>query len=259
DPAVATVEGFYDALTASMKSGGTAKGRYEKLKPAVERAFERGVNYLYFGSRRTGAFAGALRNLKARRERMVLVVQSYSPIGSLVGWSVERALRKIGYDHADVLLLGMWNRPVPERILDACREVRRRGLVKHLAVSTHHRPLAPVLAAGSDFDVLHVRYNAVNSGAEQDIFPKLPEQGGPGMVAFTATKWGRLPRHGVTAADCYRFVLGQPKVDVCMTGPASAAHVEESLRALELGPLDPDELARIRAIGDKMYGKSRRG
>jgi phospholipid transport system substrate-binding protein len=40
DPAVAQVQGFYDALTASMKAGGTPKSRYEKLKPAVEKAFD---------------------------------------------------------------------------------------------------------------------------------------------------------------------------------------------------------------------------
>ena len=40
DPAVAQVQGFYDALQAAMKSGGTAKSRYEKLKPAVEKAFD---------------------------------------------------------------------------------------------------------------------------------------------------------------------------------------------------------------------------
>jgi len=40
DPAVSQVQGFYDALTASMKSGGTTKSRYEKLKPAVEKAFD---------------------------------------------------------------------------------------------------------------------------------------------------------------------------------------------------------------------------
>src|SRR4029078_9480913 len=34
------VQGFYDALQASMKSGGTTKSRYEKLKPAVEKAFD---------------------------------------------------------------------------------------------------------------------------------------------------------------------------------------------------------------------------
>jgi phospholipid transport system substrate-binding protein len=40
DPAVDQVQGFYDALLASMKSGGSAKSRYEKLKPAVEKAFD---------------------------------------------------------------------------------------------------------------------------------------------------------------------------------------------------------------------------
>jgi phospholipid transport system substrate-binding protein len=40
DPAVAQVQGFYDTLQASMKAGGTAKSRYEKLKPAVEKAFD---------------------------------------------------------------------------------------------------------------------------------------------------------------------------------------------------------------------------
>ena len=40
DPAAAQVQGFYDALTAAMKMGGSAKGRYDKLKPAVEKAFD---------------------------------------------------------------------------------------------------------------------------------------------------------------------------------------------------------------------------
>jgi phospholipid transport system substrate-binding protein len=40
DPAVAQVQGFYDALLASMKSGASVKSRYEKLKPAVEKAFD---------------------------------------------------------------------------------------------------------------------------------------------------------------------------------------------------------------------------
>jgi phospholipid transport system substrate-binding protein len=40
DPAAATVQNFYDVLIASMKAGGTAKSRYEKLKPAVEQAYD---------------------------------------------------------------------------------------------------------------------------------------------------------------------------------------------------------------------------
>ena len=40
DPAAAAVQGFYDSLVASMKAGGTTKSRYDKLKPAVEQAFD---------------------------------------------------------------------------------------------------------------------------------------------------------------------------------------------------------------------------
>ena len=40
DPAAATIQNFYDALIAGMKAGGTTKSRYEKLKPAVDQAFD---------------------------------------------------------------------------------------------------------------------------------------------------------------------------------------------------------------------------
>lgn len=40
DPAAAQVRGFYDALTAAMQMGGSTKGRYDKLRPAVEKAFD---------------------------------------------------------------------------------------------------------------------------------------------------------------------------------------------------------------------------
>jgi phospholipid transport system substrate-binding protein len=40
DPAAATIQTFYDALTASMKAGGTTKSRYDKLKPAIDQAFD---------------------------------------------------------------------------------------------------------------------------------------------------------------------------------------------------------------------------
>jgi phospholipid transport system substrate-binding protein len=40
DPAAQTVQDFYDSLVASMKSGGTVKSRYDRLKPAVEKAFD---------------------------------------------------------------------------------------------------------------------------------------------------------------------------------------------------------------------------
>ena len=197
---------------------------------AVEQAFERGVNYLYWGTFRRGPFGQALRNLKPQRDRMVLVLQSYSRIAALMKPSVELALRRLGFEYADVLLLGLWNRKPPPRILEASRRLRERGLIRNIAISTHHRPLVSSLLADPDVGIVHVRYNAVHPGAEREVFPLLTMNGNrPGVVAFTATSWRQLlnpkrvpPGERVpTATDCYRFVLSNPAVDVCMTGPAN--------------------------------------
>jgi aryl-alcohol dehydrogenase-like predicted oxidoreductase len=239
---------------------------------ALERAFERGVNYIYWGSRRRASFGEGLKRLKPQRDKFLLVIQSYARIGGLVTWSLERALKTLGYWHADVLLLGLWNKRVPSRIMDAARDLRRRGLVRFLAVSTHHRTLVPKFAIEKDFDIIHFRYNAAHSGAEKDIFPLLlPSR--PGLVAYTATSWGDLigkpnrpplitgafpipkAERVPTAADCYRFVLSRPEVDVCLMGPANAAQMEEGLEALRRGPVSEEELAWMRRVGHAVVGK----
>ena len=230
---------------------------------AVERAFERGANYLYWGSLRRERFARAIRNLAGQRDRMVLVLQSYAFTPRLLTWNVERGLRRLRFGHADVLLLGHATGPLGEPTLDAWRRLRDRGLVRFLAVSTHDRALVPTLASNPDIGIIHLRYNAAHRGAEQDIFPLLDGDNRPGIVVYTATSWKRLlqrrrvpPGDRVpTAGDCYRFVLSHPAVDLVATGPAKAEHVEESLDAARRGPMSDEDLAWMRRVGDAVHGK----
>ena len=53
--------------------------------------------------------------------------------------------------------------------------------------------------------------------------------------------------------DCYRFALSKPAVDVCLTGPASAAEMAANLRTLELGPMSAEELNWMRSVGDRVH------
>jgi aryl-alcohol dehydrogenase-like predicted oxidoreductase len=241
---------------------------------ALERAFDQGVSYIYWGSRRLASFGEGLKHLRPQRDKFVLVIQSYARVAGLVGWSLERALRALDYECADVLLLGMWNKPVAPKILDAAQALKRRGLVRFLAVSTHRRTLVPRLALYDDYDTVHFRYNAAHPGAEKEIFPLLPPYKRPGMVAFTATSWGQLtgnpkqPAQWImggrplpkdervpTATDCYRYILSRPEVDVCMTGPADEKRMNEALEAQRLGPMSEEELAWMRRVGRAITGK----
>ncbi|HUE03475.1 MAG TPA: aldo/keto reductase [Bryobacteraceae bacterium] len=229
----------------------------------VERAFDHGVNYFYWGSLRRSRFGDGLRALASQRDRLLLVTQSYSRMASLIGPSLERALRTLRFDYTDALLLGLWNGMPPPRILDACLKLRERGLVRYLAVSTHNRPLIAQLATDPRFDIFHVRYNAVHRGAEHEVFAQLPEQNPPGIVSFTATSWRQLLGHKripknekiPTATDCYRFVLTEAAVNICMTGPADDKQFEQALEALRRGPMADEDLQRMRRIGDAIYGR----
>lgn len=222
------------------------------------RAFDSGVNYFFWGSARTEGMAQAIRELSPRhRDDLAVVVQCYVRFPSLLRRSVEKGLKTLGIERADVLLLGWYDSIPSERILRSVEELRTRGLFQHLGISTHHRPLVAEMCREPSVGVFHVRYNAAHPGAEQDVFPSLPAIDPPGIVSFTNTCWGKLldPSRmpaGETcppAEDCYRFALSQPSVDVAVCGPKHDDELSSALLALRRGPLDPDEMRKMRRIG----------
>jgi aryl-alcohol dehydrogenase-like predicted oxidoreductase len=58
------------------------------------------------------------------------------------------------------------------------------------------------------------------------------------------------------AATCYRFVLSNPNVDVCLTAPSNIRQLEANLKALEQGPLSDEELAWMREFGDVVHARA---
>jgi predicted aldo/keto reductase-like oxidoreductase len=103
----------------------------------------------------------------------------------------------------------------------------------------------------------------VHRGAETESFPFLVGEERPGIVNFTATAWGKLvnPKkmppgeNPPTAVECYRFALSNPAVDVCMTGARTIDEMRQNLSLLEEEPMTGKELARMRRIGNHIYGR----
>jgi predicted aldo/keto reductase-like oxidoreductase len=245
---------------------GLASG-YGVPTAAIEKAFhDYGVNYFYLSFLKRGHMARALRNLapKHRDElRIVLAWPAFS--GFFLQNFVERWLKKLKIEQADLVVLQDLGEPPGQKLVDRVHRLRDNGKVRFVGMSSHERPLFGKIARGevkAPVDFFQLRYNAVHTGAEQDIFPHLPEENRPGIVVFTATCWGRLLKpklmpageRPLAPADCYRFVLSHPDVNVCVTGPSTAAQMEDNLEALDAGPLDEEEMARLRRIGKHIYG-----
>ena len=235
---------------------------------AFEEAFERGCNYFYWGSQRKDSMRQAIKNIcgQGKRDDLIIVIQSYSRSAFLMEAFFKKAINSLGLDHADVLLLGWHNKKPAQRILNKALEMKEKGLYGFLGVSGHNRSLFPKLAEDNIFDLFHIRYNAAHRGAEEEIFPHLREDNRPGIASYTATRWSQLlnpkkmpPRENPpSASDCYRFVLSNPAVDVCMCGPKDTDQMREALRTLELGPLNEEELKRMREIGAFVHAHTRK-
>ncbi|UCD78678.1 MAG: hypothetical protein JSW26_25280 [Desulfobacterales bacterium] len=236
---------------------------------AFEEAFSRGCNYFYLGSgRHRAGMKRAIRNLveQGQRDKLVVAIQSYARNGVLMEYFFKRNLRSMGLERADILILGWHNRRPSPALVKRARAMRAKGLYRFLAMSGHQRKLFPQMAADGQFDLFHVRYNAAHRGAEAEIFPHLPGHDRPGIVSYTATRWGLLlnpkkmpPGESVPApSDCYRFVLSNPAVDVCLCGPRNIDQMRAALPALELGPLGEEDMERMKRIGDYVRSHNRR-
>jgi hypothetical protein len=102
-----------------------------------------------------------------------------------------------------------------------------------------------------------VRHSAAHRGAEEEVFPRAVARG-TSLLTFNSTCYGRLLKPSSqlplpSAADCYRYTLGQPGVTACWSAPASLMHLEDNLAALRDPELPLDRRERLRAHGDTVY------
>lgn len=231
---------------------------------AFEEAFERGCNYFVFGSgRHRSGMMQAIKNIckKGFREKLVIVFHHYARIGLLTQNIIHKKLKSLGVDYVDLLILGWHNRRPFNMLLDRAAKFKEKEIIKFIGMSGHNRKLFPTLTKEGFFDVFHIRYNAAHRGAEQEVFPFLKDKDRPGIVTYTATRWKHLlnPKKmppgesPLSASDCYRFVLSNPDVDVCLSGPSDVPQMKEALSVLDKGPLDPNEMKRIHLIGDYVH------
>ena len=231
---------------------------------AFEEAFEKGCNYFYLGSgRKRAGMKQAIRNIcgRGQRDKLIVSIHTYARFGILKEYLFKKTLRSLNLEHADILILGAHNQRPSQMLLDRALTMKEKGLFRFLGMSGHNRAIFPKMAGEGLFDLFHIRYNAAHRGAEDESFPFLTGENRPGIVTYTATRWGQLlnPKKmpvgesALTSSDCYRFVLSNPAVDVCLCGPKNIDQMRAALSTLELGPLGVDDMNRVKMIGDHLH------
>lgn len=238
---------------------------YRPGQKAVHQALDAGINYFFcFGI--DSHMLKALRDLPpSMRQKLVYVsgAGTYILFCQDMRKALERRLRQLRTDYLDVFLFmgAQREKHVSPKAMEDLQRLKDDGRIRFTGLSTHDRPFAGKMAAQGNLDVIMMRYNAAHRGAEQDIFPHLAAHN-PGIVSFTATRWRYLIRRNnnwpkdrpiPTPGQCYRFVLSNPHVHVCMTAPTNGRQLAENIAALNQGPLSGEEMEFMNAYGDAVH------
>ena len=239
---------------------------YRPGRAAIYKALDEGINYLFFFGIDTQMTAVIRDAVAPRREQFVLGAGAYNYIFTAQNLrkTLEKRLRQARTDYLDVFhFLGITRaRDFTPRVRDQLQAVRESGLVRAVAVSSHDRVAAAKLAGEGTLDALMIRYNAAHRGAETEIFPRVAEAN-PGIISYTSTRWrylmrrpGGYPKDGriPTAGMCYRFVLTNPAVHVCLMAPSNQRQLESNLEEIRRGPLVEDDMEFMRRFGDAVHG-----
>jgi predicted aldo/keto reductase-like oxidoreductase len=246
---------------------------YRPGRETIRRAIDEGLNYFFCFGLDTQMTRVLREEMKSRREKFVVATGAYNLLFGHpnIERTLEKRLRQLGTDYIDVFMfLGVTKaKHFPPALIERFQRLKEGGKVRFIGLSTHAREFAGRLASEGLADVLMIRYNAAHRGAEQDIFPYLAAHD-PGVTSFTATRWRYLIRRPPeakwpkddpvpTAGQCYRFVLSNPAVHVCLMSPSNRRQFEDNMKEIrEKGPLDPDEAAFVTKFGDAVHHTGKR-
>jgi predicted aldo/keto reductase-like oxidoreductase len=262
-----------DFLRAPLAKFGTPVCRiglsatYRPGRSTVFRALDEGINYFMYFSFDTQITSVLRETMQGRREQFVLAtggcnwILFHRPLRR----TLEKRLRQMRTDYIDIFhYFGITRRKhFTQQVRDELQAVRESGLVRGVSISTHDRKFAAELARENVLDSVMVRYNAAHRGAETEIFPQLGDTN-PAVIGYTATRWTQLfwrprgyPKGGrvPTPGMCYRFVMSNPAVHVCLMAPGNSEQFAANLAEIRRGPLADDDLSFMRSFGDFVHGR----
>jgi len=118
---------------------------------AFEEAFEKGCTYFTWGTfikGRSSKMKRAIKNIVAsgKRDGLVLSMLTYAHSAFLTEYFFVKDLKALVIDYADVLLLGWFPKRPSQKIVDGALQLKEKGLVCFIGITSHNRKLFPELA-----------------------------------------------------------------------------------------------------------------
>lgn len=173
------------------------------------------------------------------RDQVVITTKTTSRTPSGIREDVERFLRELGTDYADIVLLHCltehdWNTRYAD-CMDALSKCRDEGLLRAVGVSCHDFTAFKLAAVDPWVELVLARINysgELMDASPAEVIPVLDEMSGNGKGIYGMKVYGA----GKLLEDRRRalgFVLDLPSVDAVVLGMENKAEVDENVELME--------------------------
>ena len=248
-------------------SGGLHNASDYEIEATVEAAIEAGVNLFDFIPSRTSVLAPLGRALGRNRRRVHVQVHIGAEYtGEAYGWTTngdlakrefEARLRALGSDYADFGFIHCIDeeadlaRVIEGGIWEFALEMRRQGVIRHLAFSTHSVSIARRLLVTAEFDLAMFSINPLYDYTDDSPYGKGEtsdramlyrefEQAGVGVSVMKAFAGGQLLDGAasplgvaLTRAQCIQYALDRPGVVSVLPGVRGMDDLRDMLAFLD--------------------------
>jgi len=218
---------YRDLGKTGLKVSEIGLGGVPTVEPAViEKAFDKGITLFHtspgYGKGRSfQAFTAALKNLKSKRDKMVLAINS-PKLGD-----VDAELQALGTDYVDLYIPGMNAKGVENPALPGMFEkLKKSGKAKFCGL-TNHKGMADLMEAALKakcVEVVLATYNLSNKATLDPVVTRLKEAG----IGFLVMK----SRKGVPKdqeASAVKSLLENKDVDSILISQGSVQDVDKAV------------------------------
>ena len=236
-------------------------------------ACEHGVNYVDFATAGAETFRYAgLAFASVQRELLYQVHFGANYETGEYGWTtdldkvkgqIDWQLSQLNTDYIDFGMIhcldsaGDWEQYQENGVLDYLLEMKKRGVVRHIGLSTHTPELAGrILDSGiveqmmfsinPAYDYQHGEYAAGSAGERMDLYRRC-EAEGVGISVMKPYSGGQLLDdrtspfgRALTKIQCLQYALDKPGVLTVLPGVRNLDEIKEALSWLEAAPKERD-------------------
>lgn len=252
---------------------GYANTTPKEIKAIFETAFEHGVNFMDTCMSVSWPAETIAEAIKGKRNQIIMQNHlcvdypngDYCHLLKLadVKDAFGRELKKYGTDYSDIGTIHFVDedsdikRLAETGVIDYAFELKKQGIIRNVAFSSHTAPVARKMLEMADFDVMFFGVNAgydyepegdglVLSWERTALYQECAKRG-MGITVMKAYGNGQLlsPRlspfgRAMTTAQCLQYALDRPAVVSCLAGAVTAKEMRETLRFYESTPQERD-------------------